>query len=137
VITAVDFVTVNVADQERAKRFYTGPLGLELLTDVPMGEPDGPKWIEVRPPGSPTKLVLFHAPEAAGSMAGFVLTTDDLVTTCERLESAGVEIVDKAAIAPWGSWWAQIRDSEGNSIGLTQSDNDTQGADETQGEGDE
>jgi predicted enzyme related to lactoylglutathione lyase len=130
VISAVDFVTVNVADQERAKRFYTGPLALELLTDVPMGEPDGPKWIEVRPPGSQTKLVLYHAPEAAGKMAGFVLTTDDIVATCERLEEAGVEIVDKAAIAPWGSWWAQIKDSEGNSIGLTQVADDTQSEDD-------
>ena len=31
-ISAVDFVSVNVADQERAKRFYTEVLGLELLT---------------------------------------------------------------------------------------------------------
>jgi predicted enzyme related to lactoylglutathione lyase len=124
VITAVDFVTVNVADQERAKRFYTSILGCELLTDVPMGEPDGPKWIEVRPPGAVTKLVLFHDPEAVGKMAGFVLATDDIVATCESLEAAGAEIVDKAAIAPWGSWWAQIKDSEGNGIGLTQQGGD-------------
>jgi lactoylglutathione lyase len=124
VITAVDFVTVNVADQERAKRFYTDVLGFELLTDVPMGEPDGSKWIEVRPPGTQTKLVLFHAPNETGAMAPFVLITDDIATTCGQLKSAGVEIVDEAAIAPWGSWWAQIKDSEGNSLGLTQAADD-------------
>jgi predicted enzyme related to lactoylglutathione lyase len=75
-------------------------------------------------------MVLYHAPEAAGKMAGFVLTTDDIVATCERLEAAGVEIVDKAAIAPWGSWWAQIKDSEGNSIGLTQNTDETPSEDD-------
>jgi predicted enzyme related to lactoylglutathione lyase len=119
-ISAVDFVSVNVADQERAKRFYTEVLGLELLLDVPMGEPDGAKWVEVRPPGSQTKLILFHAPAAAGGMAPFVFDTDDIVATCSDLAAKGVEIVDSPAIAPWGSWWAQIKDSEGNSIGLNQ-----------------
>src|SRR6478609_2331797 len=119
-ISAVDFVSVNVADQERAKRFYTEALGLELLLDVPMGEPHGAKWVEVRPRGSQTKLVLFHAPESVGGMAPFVFDTDDIVATCADLEGKGVEIVDRPAIAPWGSWWAQIKDSEGNSIGLNQ-----------------
>ncbi len=123
-ITAVDFISVNVADQERAKRFYTDVLGLELLTDVPMGEPDGSKWIELRPRGSHTKIVLNHDPGAAGKMAPFVLTTDDIVATCEALAAAGAEVVDKAALAPWGSWSAQIKDSGGGSIGLTQEDGD-------------
>ena len=121
-ITAVHFVTVNVADQERAKRFYSDVLGLDLLTDVPMGEPDGSKWIELRPPGAQTRIVLNHDPRRTGQMAPFVLTTDDIVATCRQLADAGVEIVDEAAIAPWGSWWAQIKDSEGNSIGLTQTE---------------
>lgn len=123
-ITAVDFVSVNVADQERAKRFYTEVLGLELLIDVPMGEPDGPKWIEVRPRGSHTKIVLFHNPGGIGAEPSVVLTTDDIVATCEQLEGAGAEIIDNAAVAPWGSWWAQIKDSEGNLVGLTQDERD-------------
>jgi len=69
-------------------------------------------------------IVLNHEPKAAGSMVPFVLATDDIVATCEQLAAAGVEIVDKAAIAPWGSWWAQVKDSEGNSIGLTQTGGD-------------
>lgn len=89
-ITTVDFESVNVADQERAKRFYTD----------------------------------FHAPKAAGGMTPFVFDTDDIVGTCRDLEARGVEIVDRPAIAPWGSWWAQIRDSEGNSTGLNQKEGD-------------
>lgn len=124
-ITAVDFTSVNVADQERAKHFYTDVLGLDLLTDVPMGEPDGVRWIELRPRGATTKVVLNHDPKGVGGMPPFVLTTDDIVATCEQLEAAGVEIVDAAAVAPWGSWWAQIKDSEGNNIGLTQMEDGT------------
>jgi len=126
VITAVDFVSVNVADQERAKRFYTQVLGLDLLLDVPMGEPDGPKWIELRPPGSATKVVLLHSPDNVGGTAPFVLNTDDIVSTCADLEGRGVRIVEQPRIAEWGSWWAQIEDSEGNSLGLNQSEGDAQ-----------
>jgi predicted enzyme related to lactoylglutathione lyase len=126
VITAVDFVSVNVADQERAQRFYTDVLGLDLLLDVPMGEPDGPKWIELRPPGSITKVVLFHSPDNVGAMAPFVLNTDDIVSTCADLEARGVEIVEQPRVAEWGSWWAQIKDSEGNSLGLNQSEGDSE-----------
>lgn len=123
-IIAVDFISVNVADQERAKRFYTDVLGLELVTDVPMGEPDGSKWIELRPRGAQTKVVLNHDPKNVGTWAPFVLQTDDIVATCEQLAAVGVQIVDKPAVALWGRWWALIADSEGNRIGLTQAGDD-------------
>lgn len=73
-ITAVDFISVNVADQERAKRFYTDRLGLELVTDVPMGEPGGAKWIELRPPGARTKIVLN---DSEGNCIGLTQAGDD------------------------------------------------------------
>jgi uncharacterized glyoxalase superfamily protein PhnB len=85
-----------------------------------MGEPDGATWIEVRPSGSQTRLVLFHAPDAVGPMAPFVLDTDDFVTTCDDLQAKGVESLDHPSIASWGRWWARIRDSEGNQVGLNQ-----------------
>ncbi|WP_434613927.1 VOC family protein [Arthrobacter sp. A5] len=46
-ISSVSFVTINVADQPRAESFYTEVLGWTLHTDQPMGEADGPRWIEV------------------------------------------------------------------------------------------
>ncbi|MBA2417647.1 MAG: VOC family protein [Nocardioidaceae bacterium] len=123
-ITAVAFTTVNVADQQRAKEFYTDTLGFELLRDVPMGPPDGPRWIEVVPPGARTRLILFHAPDQIGPMAQFVLSTDDLVETCKELERRGVEVLEQPAVAEWGGWWASIQDSEGNVVGLGQEDDD-------------
>jgi predicted enzyme related to lactoylglutathione lyase len=119
-ITAVAFTTVNCSDQQRAKAFYTEVLGLELLSDQPMGEPDGPRWIEVAPKGAATRLVLYHAPEQAGGFAPFVLDSDDLVATCAELADKGAEITAQPKVEAWGSWWAQVKDSEGNEIGIGQ-----------------
>jgi predicted enzyme related to lactoylglutathione lyase len=119
-ITAVAFTTVNCSDQQRAKSFYTDVLGFELLSDRPMGEPDGPRWIEVAPKGAATRLVLFHAPEQAGGFAPFVLDSDDLVATCAELATNGAEITAQPKLESWGSWWAQVKDSEGNEIGIGQ-----------------
>ncbi len=119
-ITAIAFTTVSCVDQERAKRFYTDVLGFGLRRDEPMGDPDGPRWIEVAPPGAGTCLVLFHAPDQAGGFAPFVLDSDDLVATCAELEARGAHVTTQPKVEEWGSWWAQIKDSEGNEIGVGQ-----------------
>jgi predicted enzyme related to lactoylglutathione lyase len=120
VIDAVAFVSINVADQDRAKKFYTEKLGFELKLDVAMGDSDGPRWIEVRPPGARTRVVLFHDPEGTGSMGSCVFDTDDINATAADLKSKGVEILEEPRLAEWGSWWARFRDSEGNEFGLGQ-----------------
>lgn len=122
-ITAVDFVSISVADQQRAKRFYTEVLGFELLSDQPMGGPDdsdGPRWIEVRPPGAATRVVLFEQPDATGGFGPCVFDTDDIVKTARDIQSAGGTIIEEPARAPWGGWWARFSDSEGNEFGMNQ-----------------
>ncbi|UPK73752.1 VOC family protein [Nocardioidaceae bacterium SCSIO 66511] len=122
-ITAVDFVTVNVADQERAKRFYTEVLGFELLSDQPMGGPDdedGPRWIEVRPPGAFTRVVLFHNVDGTGAFGPCVFNTDDIVQTASDIKAAGGTVIEEPAEAAWGGWWARFADSEGNEFGMNQ-----------------
>jgi predicted enzyme related to lactoylglutathione lyase len=120
VIDAVAFVSINVADQDRAKKFYTEQLGFELVLDVPMGDADGPHWIEVRPPGARTHIVLYHDPESAGSFGPCVFDTDDITATAADLKAKGVEILEEPRLAEWGSWWARFRDSEGNEFGFGQ-----------------
>jgi lactoylglutathione lyase len=120
VIDAVAFVSINVADQDRAKKFYTEQLGFELVLDVPMGDADGPHWIEVRPPGARTHIVLYHDPESAGSFGPCVFDTDDITVTAADLKAKGVEILKEPRLAEWGSWWARFRDSEGNEFGFGQ-----------------
>jgi lactoylglutathione lyase len=119
-IDAVAFVSINVEDQDRAKKFYTEKLGFELMLDVPMGDVGGPRWIEVRPPGARTRVVLFHDPEGTGSMGGCVFDTDDINATAADLKSKGVEILEEPRLAEWGTWWARFRDSEGNEFGFGQ-----------------
>jgi predicted enzyme related to lactoylglutathione lyase len=120
VITSVAFTTVNCVDQERAKTFYTEVLGFEPYRDEPMGESGAGRWIEVGPKGADTRLVLFPDADQAGGFASFVLDTDDIVATCADLAERGAEITAQPKVEAWGSWWAQIKDSEGNEIGLSQ-----------------
>lgn len=48
--------SVFVDDQERALRFYTGVLGFEVRTDVPLG--DDHRWLTVGAPGQDVELLL-------------------------------------------------------------------------------
>ena len=64
VITHLEYVSVQVKDQEAAKRFYTEALGFEV--DEDKSYPDGQRWLTVKAPGSRTKLVLFADPHAHG-----------------------------------------------------------------------
>src|SRR5437867_4138096 len=56
-IKAIKFVSVPVRDQDRALAFYTGKLGLQVVTDQPFD--DRQRWIELRIGGADTRLVLF------------------------------------------------------------------------------
>ena len=55
--TRVLSVSVPVADQDAALRFYTEVLGCELRTDVEVWP--GARMVEVVPPGSSVSLVLL------------------------------------------------------------------------------
>lgn len=127
-ITAVDFVSVNVSDQDRAKRFYVDVLGFEEVTDVAMGDPDGPRWIEVRPPGGSTRVVLFLDAEKGGGFGPCVFDTDDIVRTCDEIAEHGGIVSTAPKLEAWGSWWAEIQDSEGNTFGLGQRSRDSSSA---------
>lgn len=127
-ITNPRLAVLYVADQDRTLEFLTGTLGFELVTDVPYG--DGRRWVEVRPPGAQTCVVLaaldpdllerLHA--QAGRMAIGWFDCDDLDATCADLRARGVEIVVEPQAASWreGARWAQIAGHDGNLYGLTE-----------------
>ena len=46
-ITKVQLFSIPVTDQDRARDFYVGVLGLELVREMPMGP--GQRWVQVRP----------------------------------------------------------------------------------------
>jgi lactoylglutathione lyase len=55
-IQGVSKVVVPVADQERAKRFWTQQMGFTVRVDQPYGDQE--RWIEVVPPDRGVVLVL-------------------------------------------------------------------------------
>jgi catechol 2,3-dioxygenase-like lactoylglutathione lyase family enzyme len=53
-IKQIKFVSVPVADQDRALDFYTEKLGFTIITDQPFD--DKQRWIELRIPKADTRL---------------------------------------------------------------------------------
>jgi catechol 2,3-dioxygenase-like lactoylglutathione lyase family enzyme len=63
-LTRIQLLSVPVADQDRARDFYVGTLGFDLVADSPMGPAQ--RWVQVRPQGRPDihhagHLVRHHA----------------------------------------------------------------------------
>ena len=123
-ITSIATVTVFVHDQQRAKRFYTETLGMELSNDTEMFPGADMRWISVAPPGCPTEISLFpmgeqwaHYREAMGKPQAFTLHCDDIDATYRELSDKGVQFLGEPQRQPWGSF-AVFVDSEGNQIVL-------------------
>jgi predicted enzyme related to lactoylglutathione lyase len=125
--------TVYVADQDRAKAFYTEKLGLEVRDDVTLGNF---RWLTVAPKTQPDAcMILFPiAPgtmmtEAqaralrelleAGVLGGGVLETDDLDRDYEALRARGVKFLREPKQMPYG-YEALFADDSGNFYSLTQ-----------------
>lgn len=113
-ISQVKFVSVPVADYDRALNFYTEKLSFKLITDQKFG--DGSRWIELQVADSETKIVLFTPPgeeRKIGSFMNMAFTCADVRKSHEELCRLGVEFKVPPTPAPWGIY-AQFIDSEGN-----------------------
>ena len=64
-IKQIKFVSIPVADQNRALDFYTEKLGFTIITDQPFD--DKQRWIELRVPKAETRVVLFTTDEGQKS----------------------------------------------------------------------
>jgi len=118
-IKAIKFVSIPVRDQEQALAFYTEKLGFQILTDQPF---DGKqRWIELRIPGSETRVVLFTPPgheDRIGSFSNVTFTTDDLDGAHQELTARGVVFTAAPTKQPWGSF-AKFQDVDGNQFVLS------------------
>ena len=131
-ISRLSHTSINVLDQDRAKRFYTEVLGFELRTDDML---DGFRWLTVAPKGqTDVEIALLtpqppmYSPEDAatirgliekGAMGGGVLETDDCRRTYAELKAKGVTFLQEPADRPYGIE-AVFRDDSGNWFSLTQ-----------------
>jgi len=114
-ITRVQLLSVPVTDQDRARDFYVGVLGMELVREMPMGP--GQRWVQVRPKGAETSITLVTWFESmpAGSLTGLVLETDDLEAEIARLVGLGADMDEPVRNQAWGSS-VVIRDPDGNRL---------------------
>jgi predicted enzyme related to lactoylglutathione lyase len=117
-IIQIKFVSIPVADQNRALDFYTEKLGFTIITDQPFD--DKQRWIELRVPKAETRVVLFTTDEDKNRVGTFMnvsYTCDNLQKTYEELRARGVEFENPPKKEPWGSY-AIFKDSEGNKFVL-------------------
>lgn len=120
-LTDLDVVSVPVADQDRAKDFYTGVLGFAELADNPFG--DGTRWVMLCPPGATTKITLttWFPTMPPGSLKGLVLMCDGLEATMADLERRGLAFNEtEIQRSPWGRW-KTFDDPDGNGWVLQES----------------
>ena len=113
-LTHVQLLSVPVADQDRARDFYVGALGFELIADTQMGP--GQRWVQVGARGAQTSLTLVTWFETMppGSLRGLVIESDDLEADINALRARGVVLSDVQAM-PWGTF-ATCEDPDGNGL---------------------
>ncbi len=100
-ITHVHTIAVTVEDQDRALRFYSDVLGMQVRLDSPLDADF--RWIEVAPPGATTTIALLHPDPDAGTSPGIDtgvrLAVEDAAAEHERLRAAGASVGD---LLEWG-----------------------------------
>lgn len=110
----LSLVTLIVDDYDEAIRFFVDGLRFELVDDSPSLTNDGrPKrWVEVRPPGHETGLLLAKAdgPQQQAAVGaqmagrvGFFLAVDDFEEAYQHMTAYGVEFVTEPRQEPYGT----------------------------------
>ena len=117
-IKQIKFVSVPVANQDRALDFYTGKLGFTIITDQPFD--DKQRWIELGIGRSSSGITLF-TPEGQenriGSFTNISFVADDVMATCKELAAKGVTFIQEPQKADWGTA-AVFADPDGNQFVL-------------------
>jgi len=125
----IGLVGVYVDDQDRAERFYTEVLGLQVKTSGAYGA--GERWLSVVAPEEPggVELVLHlaDAPARVFQQASrergrpvLSLRTGDCQGEAERLKAKGVGFVKEPGRMPYGGLDAVFDDTCGNLLNLHQ-----------------
>ena len=86
----LELIVVPVADVDRAKDFYVGRCGFELLVDHRAG--DEFRVVQVIPRGSACAIALMKNADAAGSLQGLHLVVADIEAGRAELVGRGVEV---------------------------------------------
>lgn len=132
-IKRMSHTTIYVEDQDRALKFYTETLGLQVRTDA---QADGFRWLTLGTPAQPDLEIVLMQPKPGfmfdeatvtaigelrrkGAFGAGVFQTDDCKKTYAELKAKGVEFMSEPAEKPYGIE-AVFRDDSGNWFSLTQ-----------------
>jgi catechol 2,3-dioxygenase-like lactoylglutathione lyase family enzyme len=125
-IDGIGTVCIFVADQDKAKEFYTQTLGFELRADQPMGEGVG-RWLAVAPPGTKTEIILYlpdanweHYRPVVGQSQAVSFSTPDLAALHADLLAKGATIAVPPATEEWGTFM-MVADPDGTRLLVVQS----------------
>ncbi|GAB2749074.1 VOC family protein [Salinifilum aidingensis] len=114
-ITHIASAVLYVADQDESLVFYRDTLGFEIVTDADMG--GGNRWLEVRPAGAQTAIVLASAEgfgRSPGEGANLTFASEDVAATVEALRSTGATVSDPVR-EPWGTY-ATVDGPDGHKV---------------------
>ncbi len=133
-ITAFGIATIWCLDQDSAKEFFVGQLGLEVRADVTMGE-GGMRWLTVGAKDQPEMELTLMVPGppsldpesaeqlraliAKGVLGAGVFNTDDCRATYDELCERGVNFLSEPTERFYGIE-ATLRDNSGNWFSMTE-----------------
>ncbi len=109
----LNVVSIPVADQDAAQRFYVDALGFATLFDEPFGP--GMRWLQLGAPDSRCSiaLVTWFEQMPPGSVQGLVLETPDIARDFALLADRGVTFEGPPVEDFYGTH-AEFADLDGN-----------------------
>jgi predicted enzyme related to lactoylglutathione lyase len=118
----LEFVELRVPRLEEVAGFYRDIVGVDLRADAHPS--DSVKHYEVEwqvpgNPGSPLSFVVWGAVEGDSARLRVGFKVDDLDATFARAERAGVTVLQKPTVRPWGRQ-AIFKDPDGNLVSVVQ-----------------
>lgn len=117
-MNAINWFEIPVEDMERAVRFYEALVGYTLSRQDFMGVPHAIFKSSKDDDGVGGALIVEKGRKPGGEGTRVYLHSSDIESALKRATENGGAIVEpKTSIGPMG-WVAQVKDTEGNQVGL-------------------
>ncbi len=113
-LTGVSTFNIPVKDYKKAIEFYTGNLGMILVTNEPSFD-----HYELVPANSkgPT-LCLCEGGKPLDDVAGIIFRTDNIQATYREFNKSDVKVTEP--YEAHGEWWSGFKSPDGNAYGIHQ-----------------
>jgi catechol 2,3-dioxygenase-like lactoylglutathione lyase family enzyme len=116
-VSTIAVAMFSVSDQDKAIAFYTQKLGYEVRSDMPFGENNEMRWVEVAPPGSTARLALNPPMEGSPGGGSIGVETTDVLGEHARLSAiGGIDVDPEPMRMPGVPTMFALRDPDGNSV---------------------